>query len=33
MGLAFTVGSPFTLAKTVRDNDEAQKLLNRAADA
>jgi hypothetical protein len=33
MGLAFTVGSSFTLAKTVRDNYEAQKMVSRAADA
>jgi hypothetical protein len=28
MGMFFSVGSAFTLAKTVRDNYEAQKLFN-----
>ncbi|MFD3166909.1 YiaA/YiaB family inner membrane protein [Herpetosiphon sp. NSE202] len=29
----FAVGSTFTLAKTIRDNSEAGKMLNRYADA
>jgi hypothetical protein len=29
MGVLFTVGSAFTLAKTMRDNHEAEKLRNR----
>lgn len=29
MGLMFTVGSTFTLSKTVRDNHEAKRLRNR----
>lgn len=33
MGLLFTVASSFTLAKTVRDNHEAEKLMNRVKDA
>lgn len=33
MGLFFTVGSSFTLAKTIRDNHEAAKLINRISDA
>jgi hypothetical protein len=33
MGLLFTIGSTFTLAKTIRDNYEAQKLINRMVDA
>lgn len=33
MGTLFVIGSTFTLAKTVRDNAEADKLLNRFADA
>ncbi|MEN0064191.1 MAG: YiaA/YiaB family inner membrane protein [Myxococcota bacterium] len=33
MGLLFTVGSSFTLAKTVRDNHEAQMLRNRISKA
>jgi hypothetical protein len=33
MGLFFTLGSSFTLSKTVRDNYEAQKLINRVVDA
>jgi hypothetical protein len=32
MGLMFTVGSSFTLAKTVRDNHEARKLINRVSE-
>ena len=33
MGLMFTVGSTFTLAKTVRDNHEAGRLVNRVREA
>lgn len=33
MGLTFSVGSSFTLAKTVRDNHEAQRLLSRVDEA
>ena len=33
MGLFFTVGSCFTLAKTIRDNEESKKLVNRIVDA
>ncbi len=33
MGLFFTVGSTFTLAKTLRDHTEGQKLINRFTDA
>lgn len=33
MGLLFTVSSAFTLAKTVRDNHEATRLINRVKDA
>lgn len=33
MGQLFTVGSAFTLAKTVRDNHEAAKLRNRITTA
>lgn len=33
MGLLFTVGSAVTLTKTLRDEHEAKKLLNRIADA
>lgn len=33
MGLLFSVGSCFTLAKTVRDNHEARKLINRVSEA
>lgn len=32
MGLFFVVGSTFTLAKTLRDNHEAQRSLNRIMD-
>lgn len=32
MGLLFTIGSTFTLAKTIRDNAEAQKQQDRVAD-
>ncbi len=33
MGLLFSVGSSFTLAKTLRDNHEAHRLLNRLNEA
>ena len=33
MGMLFTVGSAITLTKTLRDDHEARKLLNRIADA
>ncbi len=33
MGLLFSVGSAFTLAKTVRDNHEARRLINRLSEA
>lgn len=33
MGLFFCLGSTFTLAKTIRDNYEMQKLVNRMVDA
>jgi hypothetical protein len=33
MGLTFTVGSAFSLAKTLRDDYEAQKLINRIHSA
>lgn len=33
MGLFFTVASTFTLAKTIRDNHESSKLVNRVAEA
>lgn len=33
MGLLFTVGSSFTLAKTIRDQHEAERLRNRVRDA
>ena len=33
MGLFFTVGSTFTLAKTLRDQHEARKLVNRVQEA
>jgi hypothetical protein len=33
MGLLSTVTSAFTLAKTIRDNHEAGRLLNRISDA
>lgn len=32
MGLFFCVGSTFTLSKTVRDNHEAKKLINRISE-
>jgi hypothetical protein len=33
MGTLFTVGSAFTLAKTIRDNYEAGKLISRLSEA
>jgi hypothetical protein len=33
MGLIFSVGSALTLSKTIRDNHEAKRLLNRLSDA
>jgi len=33
MGLLFTVGSTFSLSKTLRDQHEAAKLVNRIAEA
>lgn len=33
MGLLFTVNAAFTLAKTIRDNHEAGRLVNRIHDA
>lgn len=33
MGILFTTGSAFTLAKTIRDDHEAQRLLNRLHEA
>jgi hypothetical protein len=33
MGLVFTVGSAFSLSKTIRDNHEAKRLLNRLSEA
>ena len=33
MGALFLVGSSFTLAKTIRDDHEAQKWLNKVRDA
>jgi hypothetical protein len=33
MGLLSTVTSSFTLAKTIRDNHEASRLINRISDA
>jgi len=33
MGLIFTVGSSFSLAKTIRDDHEADKLINRINEA
>ena len=33
MGMLFTVGSCFSLAKALRDDHEARRLLNRLADA
>ncbi len=33
MGLTFSIGSSFTLAKTIRDNHEAGKMLSRVDEA
>ena len=33
MGVLFTIGSSFTLAKTLRDNHEAKRLINRVSEA
>jgi len=33
MGLAFSVGSSISLAKTLRDNHEAKRLLNKLSEA
>jgi hypothetical protein len=33
MGLLFSIGSALTLAKTLRDNHEARRLLNRLSEA
>ncbi|HEX4445498.1 MAG TPA: YiaA/YiaB family inner membrane protein [Polyangiaceae bacterium] len=33
MGLVFSVGSSLTLAKTLRDNHEARRLINRLSEA
>ncbi|MGB0525223.1 MAG: YiaA/YiaB family inner membrane protein [Flammeovirgaceae bacterium] len=33
MGLLFTVNSSFSLAKTIRDDHEADKLINRVTEA
>ncbi|RAL20862.1 hypothetical protein DL240_14345 [Lujinxingia litoralis] len=33
MGMLFTLGSSFTLSKTIRDNHEARRLINRVSDA
>ena len=33
MGLFFAVGSSFTLAKTMRDQHESRRLINRLSDA
>lgn len=33
MGVLFTTGSAFTLAKTIRDEHEAQRFLNRISEA
>lgn len=33
MGIAFLTGSSFTLSKTIRDNHEADKLINRVETA
>ncbi|MFN4150810.1 MAG: YiaA/YiaB family inner membrane protein [Candidatus Sericytochromatia bacterium] len=33
MGLFFTVGSSFTLSKTIRDNEETKRLVNRIVEA
>ena len=33
MGLTFSIGSSFTLAKTIRDNHEARQMLSRIDEA
>ncbi|MBA2663045.1 MAG: hypothetical protein H0U74_12175 [Bradymonadaceae bacterium] len=33
MGMLFTMGSSFTLAKTIRDNHEARRMINRVTEA
>lgn len=33
MGMTFSIGSSFTLAKTIRDNHEAYKLISRVDEA
>ncbi|MEL7037166.1 MAG: YiaA/YiaB family inner membrane protein [Cyanobacteria bacterium J06592_8] len=33
MGMTFSIGSSFTLAKTIRDNHEADKLMSRVDEA
>jgi hypothetical protein len=33
MGVFFTVGSCFSLSKTIRDNEETKKLVNRIVEA
>lgn len=33
MGLSFSIASSFTLAKTIRDNNEAEKLISRMDEA
>ncbi|HEY2517422.1 MAG TPA: YiaA/YiaB family inner membrane protein [Polyangiaceae bacterium] len=33
MGLLFSVGSTFSLSKTIRDNHESKRLLNRLSEA
>lgn len=33
MGFLFSIGSSFTLAKTIRDNHESKKLVNRLEEA
>lgn len=33
MGMLFTVGSAFTLAKTIRDDHESDKIINRIKNA
>ncbi len=33
MGMTFSIGSSFTLAKTIRDNHETNKLVSRVDEA
>lgn len=33
MGMTFSIGSSFSLAKTIRDNHEAEKLMSRVDEA